>query len=49
MIQEITAVLAERDPLYRQGAHYAVSTHKPVGKVVEDILALWAACRQKIN
>jgi shikimate kinase len=47
MIQEITAVLAEREPLYRQGAHYAVSTHKPVGEVVEEILALWAACRQK--
>lgn len=45
MIQEITAVLAEREPLYRQGSHYAVSTDKPVEEVVEEVLALWSACR----
>ncbi|MBU0909631.1 MAG: shikimate kinase [Proteobacteria bacterium] len=45
MIKEITAVLTEREPLYRQGSHYAVSTHKPVEEVVEEIMALWKACR----
>lgn len=49
MIKEITAVLAEREPLYRQGSHYAISTHKPVKEIVEEILALWATCPAKIN
>lgn len=45
MIKEITAVLAEREPLYRQGSHHALSAHRPVAEIVEEILALWAACR----
>jgi len=45
MIKEITAVLCEREPFYRQGSHYAVSTQKPVAEIVDEILMLWTTCR----
>lgn len=47
MIKEITAVLAAREPLHRQEPHYAVCLTRPVREVVEEMLTLWAACREK--
>ncbi len=43
MIKEIATVLAERDPLYRKGAHHAVNTEKPIEQIIEEILNLWSA------
>lgn len=47
MLKEIAIVLAEREPLYRKGSHHAISTERPIERIVEEILNLWATCNAK--
>lgn len=41
VIQEVRAVLREREPLYEQGSHLVVHTDKPIGEIVKDIAQKW--------
>ncbi len=42
VIQEVRAVLEEREPLYEQGSHLIVDTDKPIREIVMEIEDKWA-------
>jgi len=37
--EEVASVLAEREPLYRDGSHIEVDSNRPLGEVVAEIMA----------
>jgi len=44
IVEEIVAVLSEREPLYRQGSHLAVEAARPLAEVAETIRTAYLAC-----
>ena len=45
-LQEVQAVLSEREPLYEQGSHLVVHVKKPLDEVVAEIEKFWLEMTQ---
>ena len=49
LTEEVQEVLAQRDVLYREAAHYIVDATNPPSQVVEDILGILAQAAPRLQ